>query len=361
MNKRKKKTRLKTAGLLILLLLALLAAAGIGFILKTAFKSDKKTIEKKDLSSQQAGSLPSETESLPEREIDISLLKENFTYYAIPSSQLDSGLLSSGGIADESSLQPVYNSLFTLEGLQIASLEDASLKCSNALIKPLNDMLCAFYERTGLRTILIKKAYEPYQAQSLEGYDHYDEYGNYLGYYADETPASPCAEHENGVSIDLALYDRDSGVISDFQSVGEYQWFENNAFRYGFILRYGENKQQLTGREYYPAHFRYVGVAAAKAMHDRGLCLEEFNDVIKGCSFDSPMSVNTESGLWLIYYIADSGLEVTQAQIPTAADGQTPPFEISGNSSDGYIICVKADASLLSAETDLTSSFDTNG
>lgn len=361
MNKRKKKTKLKTAGLLILLSLALLAAAGIGFILKTAFKNDKKTIEKKDLSSQQAETLVSETESLPEREIDMSLLKENFTYYAIPSSQLDSGLLSSGVIADESSLQPVYNSLFTKEGLQIASLEDSSLKCSNALIRPLNDMLCAFFERTGLRTILIKKAYEPYQEVGFESYDHYDEYGNYLGFYADETPASPCAEHENGMSIDLAVYDKNSGNISDFENADEYQWFENNAFRYGFILRYGENKQQLTGKEYYPAHFRYVGIAAAKAMHDHGLCLEEFNDIIKGYSFDSPMSVNTDSGLWLIYYIADSGLEVTQAQIPTDTSGQTPPFEISGNSADGYIICVKADASLLSAETAVSSDTDTSG
>ena len=49
-----------------------------------------------------------------------------------------------------------------------------------------------------------------------------------------------------------------------------------NSWKYGFILRYPLDKSHLTGIIYEPWHYRYVGLEAAREMHDRGLCLEEY-------------------------------------------------------------------------------------
>ena len=55
-----------------------------------------------------------------------------------------------------------------------------------------------------------------------------------------------------------------------------YKWLEKNCYKYGFILRYPADKVAITGINYEPWHFRYVGVALATEMMEQGLCLEEY-------------------------------------------------------------------------------------
>ena len=60
------------------------------------------------------------------------------------------------------------------------------------------------------------------------------------------------------------------------ENTPEQKWLMENAYRYGFILRYPADKCHLTGIGYEPWHYRYVGKEAAKQMYDAGLCLEEY-------------------------------------------------------------------------------------
>ena len=53
-------------------------------------------------------------------------------------------------------------------------------------------------------------------------------------------------------------------------------WLERHAADYGFILRYPEGKEDITGVPYAPYHYRYVGVEAAKYIMEKEICLEEF-------------------------------------------------------------------------------------
>ena len=62
----------------------------------------------------------------------------------------------------------------------------------------------------------------------------------------------------------------------EFEKTPESQWLMENAQDYGFIMRYGEDKVDITGIEYEPWHYRYVGVEAARYMKEHGLSLEEF-------------------------------------------------------------------------------------
>lgn len=78
-----------------------------------------------------------------------------------------------------------------------------------------------------------------------------------------------CSEHEVGFCADI---NADSGSTS--QEV--YAWLAKNAWRYGFILRYPEDKTDVTGTIYEPWHYRYVGRAFAQEIYERGLCLEEY-------------------------------------------------------------------------------------
>lgn len=55
-----------------------------------------------------------------------------------------------------------------------------------------------------------------------------------------------------------------------------YNWLAQNAYRYGFIYRYPENKVAITGIANEPWHYRYVGVNAATEIYKRRICLEEY-------------------------------------------------------------------------------------
>lgn len=81
------------------------------------------------------------------------------------------------------------------------------------------------------------------------------------------------SEHELGLAIDID-YDWDSNPTS----ADLYSWLENNAHNYGFIMRYPENKVEITGVNYEPWHYRYVGEEIAKEIVRSGLCLEEYID-----------------------------------------------------------------------------------
>lgn len=83
------------------------------------------------------------------------------------------------------------------------------------------------------------------------------------------------SEHNLGLAVDFGST---TNQLCDetFEKTPEGQWLIQNAYKYGFILRYPKGKEQITGIIYEPWHYRYVGVAAAKQMHDQGVCLEEY-------------------------------------------------------------------------------------
>lgn len=83
------------------------------------------------------------------------------------------------------------------------------------------------------------------------------------------------SEHNLGLAVDLVA--RSYQTLDAAQaSTAENQWLLANCTKYGFILRYPDGKQEITGIIYEPWHFRYVGEAAASEIMEQGLCLEEY-------------------------------------------------------------------------------------
>lgn len=86
------------------------------------------------------------------------------------------------------------------------------------------------------------------------------------------------SEHETGLALDIVAVSNQR--LDDSQSSTlENQWLRENCYRYGFILRYPEGKEDITKIDYESWHFRYVGKEIAKYIMDNGLTLEEYLEI----------------------------------------------------------------------------------
>ena len=83
------------------------------------------------------------------------------------------------------------------------------------------------------------------------------------------------SEHHMGLAVDF------NSVEQSFENTQAFKWLQEHAEEYGFIMRYAEDKQNLTKIIYEPWHYRYVGVEHAKAINDLGYCLEEYIEYLK--------------------------------------------------------------------------------
>ena len=82
------------------------------------------------------------------------------------------------------------------------------------------------------------------------------------------------SEHNIGIAMDIC------NTYDSFANSAEYAWLMENAHKYGFILRYPKEKEDVTGIVYEPWHWRFVGVEYAEKIKNSGLCLEEYLDSV---------------------------------------------------------------------------------
>ena len=80
------------------------------------------------------------------------------------------------------------------------------------------------------------------------------------------------SEHNAGLAMDIC------SLAESFENYKEFQWLDEHAHEYGFILRYpkDERSKEITGVVYEPWHYRYVGVDTAKEIKSKGITLEEY-------------------------------------------------------------------------------------
>lgn len=141
-------------------------------------------------------------------------------------------------------------------------------EAANALIEMYKDASNLGYE------LVINSAYRSYDAQKKV----YDEY---FAKYDEVTAASLVAipgasEHQTGLGVDLTSQSVIKGERLVFGDTIEYKWCKDNSYKYGFILRFEENKADITGIAKEPWHFRYVGKEAAKKIYENKWTFEEY-------------------------------------------------------------------------------------
>ena len=107
---------------------------------------------------------------------------------------------------------------------------------------------------------------EKIQAYRSEGYSRSD-----AKKAAEDWVALPgTSEHQLGSAVDINA-DKERSTNDEV-----YAWLAENAHEYGFILRYPQGKEEITGISYEPWHYRYVGTEAAREIYAQGVCLEEY-------------------------------------------------------------------------------------
>ena len=117
-----------------------------------------------------------------------------------------------------------------------------------------------------------------YRSYSLQVSVYNAEVKNYGQAQADRESARPgFSEHQTGLAADLEPASRQCEVQDCFGDLPEGKWVAANSWKYGFILRYTPDKEQITGYRHETWHVRYVGKELAKEMHDTNVeTLEEF-------------------------------------------------------------------------------------
>lgn len=84
------------------------------------------------------------------------------------------------------------------------------------------------------------------------------------------------SEHQTGLAVDIGAETRKCAIYECFADEPEGQWLAANSYKYGFIVRYPKGKEAVTGFQFEPWHFRYVGPVISSYMHASGIqTLEE--------------------------------------------------------------------------------------
>lgn len=84
------------------------------------------------------------------------------------------------------------------------------------------------------------------------------------------------SEHQTGLTIDVYHAQITNGLEESFAETPEGMWVAENAHKYGFIIRYPQGKEDITGYTFEPWHLRYVGTTVAQQLYETGLTLEEY-------------------------------------------------------------------------------------
>ena len=120
-------------------------------------------------------------------------------------------------------------------------------------------------------TLIINSGSRTYESQK-ETYDQYKTW--YDEEYADGIAARPdFSEHQTGLALDIITYNT-SG--KDFENTDAFKWLQKNAHKYGFILRYPKDKEDITGYSYESWHYRYLGKDLATKVKNSGLTYDEY-------------------------------------------------------------------------------------
>jgi D-alanyl-D-alanine carboxypeptidase len=120
-------------------------------------------------------------------------------------------------------------------------------------------------------TLVVSQGYRSY-ADQASAYDSYEKY-----HTTEEADAYAAraghSEYQTGLSILIKPYNK---VIADPKTAPEYQWLLENAHDYGFILRYPEGKEKITGFTFEPWRYRYVGIDVANKIYQEDITLDEY-------------------------------------------------------------------------------------
>jgi len=208
-------------------------------------------------------------------------------------------------------------------------VRDATVLLEPVALDALNAMMDAFRAQGGSKTVNVIAGH-----RTAEYQQHlFDQSAERNGLeHAQKYVAQPGgSEHHTGLVVDLAVRYND-GSSDYMDSTGEYAWITENCQDYGYVVRYEEGKEAITGIWDEPWHFRYLGIPHATKATELGLCLEEYIDYLKDYTFDGEhLAITCAEGDYEVWYAQGS-----EVYLPDSGE-----YRVSGNNVDGIIVTCK--------------------
>lgn len=185
-------------------------------------------------------------------------------------------------IDDPASLWVVVNKLRPLNPQDYAAPDLVSVPVpyvnAPTLRQEASDQIVAMFAQYQAETGNQMQSQSAYRSYSVQ-VNVYQGWVNSLGQAgADQTSARPGhSEHQTGLAMDISGVPATCALDQCFADTNQGQWLAANAYKWGFILRYPNGLTNITGYEFEPWHYRYVGIELATEMHDTGIqTMEEF-------------------------------------------------------------------------------------
>lgn len=145
------------------------------------------------------------------------------------------------------------------------ALSRSNIELGETALLAVIDLFSAAKE-AGFDDLVVTSGYRTYARQQ----EIYDEAADKA--YVQKPGAS---EHQTGLAVDIQLF---AGGMERLGETEQGIWLAENAYKYGFVLRYPEGREDITGIAYESWHFRFVGQPHATVMTRYGFCLEEYVD-----------------------------------------------------------------------------------
>ncbi|MBS4218853.1 M15 family metallopeptidase [Bacillus sp. FJAT-49711] len=240
---------------------------------------------------------------------------ENTTYITIESDHIYYGdllLINQDNPVNEIGVKrDIINLIEHQNHMQGYQLLDHNIKISEQVAERFSSMVNAA-KKDQVNHFMINSGFRSFEEQN----QLYEEMGP-----AYALPAG-FSEHNLGLSLDIG------STLTKMEEAKEGKWLEKNSWKYGFILRYPKDKTAITGIQYEPWHFRYVGLPHSAIMYEKNLTLEQYLDYVKK---KKSISVHYEGNKYYISYYdfkGESSLKIAVAR----------NYEISGDNKSGIIV-----------------------
>ncbi len=160
-----------------------------------------------------------------------------------------------------------------LRGVNVHSAETKKLREEAA--GKLEEMFkAAIDDRIYLKLVDGYRSYQ-YQADLFSYYTQTR--GSYYASIVDDHPGA--SEHQLGLAADIGCWNGACELSYCFTGYADYRWLKENSWKFGWIERYPEGKQSITGIVYSPWHYRYVGIDEAAKIYESGLTMEEYYNI----------------------------------------------------------------------------------
>lgn len=276
-------------------------------------------------------SIPAVSEALSEPELSVpeesSVPEMNFTTVTVESASYHTGDLIVVNPQHPMVGEPTDTIASVWENkTSHYKLSDLSVRYSERLIPKLNEMLDALYEKTSSDALMLATGYRTVAEQQTI----HDSKNNANG----REPEGGCSDLNTGLAFTAGVYPSTAGNIKE----GKFAWLNENCYYYGFIRRYPDGKNNLTGIDASSDRYityRYVGLPHSYLIYANDYCLEEYIEFIMRFSSDNRYSFDKDGTAYEIYYVPASQGETTEIPVPSDYT-----YTISGDNIGGFVITV---------------------